>query len=283
MSEEVARARAALTTHGRTFALASLALPADARDDAAVVYAFCRAADDAIDELRDPGELARLRAELVGMAPPRPLVATFLAVVDRRALPFGPALDLLDGVGSDVGQVRIADEAALRSYAHAVAGTVGLIMAPLLGARDRRAAAHAAELGLAMQLTNIARDVGADALADRVYLPATWLAAEGLTAADVAAGHADPVALHRVVLRTLDEAEVCYQRGEAGLRYLPLRARVSIAIAARVYRAIGVVVRRNGLLALRERAVVSPLARLWYAANGAIVGLFNGEQTWDTA
>ncbi len=283
MSDTIAAARASLATHGRTFALASLALPADARDDAAIVYAFCRAADDAIDDRKDPAELAAMRAELLGHEAPRPLINAFLEIVYRRNVPVGAALELLDGVGSDVGAVRIADEAALIRYAHAVAGTVGLMMAPLLGARDPRAAEPAAELGLAMQLTNIARDVGEDAKNDRVYLPATWLAEEGVLSDFVVSGRARPDGVHRVVLRLLDRADVHYRRGEAGLRYLPLRARISIAIASRVYRAIGGVVRRKGVLALQERAVVSPLGRLWHAAQGAIVGLFNGEPTWVTA
>lgn len=283
MSDEIVAARASLATHGRTFALASLVLPAAARDEAAIVYAFCRAADDAIDERCDPSDLGAMRAELFGREPARPLIDAFLDVARRRDVPLEAALELLEGVGSDVGAVRIRDEAALHRYAHAVAGTVGLMMAPLLGARDPRAAAHAAELGLAMQLTNIARDVGEDSGKDRVYLPATWLAEEGLSSDEVASGHADPEVVHRVVLRVLDRADLHYRRGELGLRYLPFRARISIAIAARVYRAIGEVVRRKGASALSERAVVSPLARLWYAAHGAIVGLFKGEPTWVTA
>lgn len=260
---EAADARAVLAKHGRTFSLASRFLPADTRDDAARLYAFCRGVDDLADEVGDEAGLRALREELAGGAAPRPLVAVYLDLCARRGLSPRPALDLVDGAISDLGDVDVPDERGLLLYAYRVAGTVGLMMRPLLGADDPRATPHAVDLGIAMQLTNIARDVVEDAGRGRVYLPATWRREAGIgdDEAPVADGR-----WHAVVLRTLDLADAYYASGEAGLGWIPWRTRLAIAVASRVYRAIGAVIRRRGPAGLARRAVVATPERLWHAA-----------------
>lgn len=259
-SEEVLR------RHARSFRWAAPFLPRDARADAAVTYAFCRFLDDVVDERQsDEAALRVLReveAEVRGNAPARPLVAAYLDIARRRGIPADAALALLEGMRSDMEEVRVEDDDELRLYCFRVAGVVGLMMAPILGTTDPTALRHATDLGIGMQLSNICRDVREDAERGRVYLPAARLRRVGVTPADILAGRADPNAVLSVVIELLESAEDYYASGQRGLRYLPGRARLAIAIAARLYRAIGLRVRQLGVLALRSRAFVSPVRKI---------------------
>lgn len=259
-----AACRALLDRHARTFRLASWFLPAATRDDAAIVYALCRTVDDLADETGDRDALLAIRDELDGKTAPRPLVEAFRAV-SPGGVP--AALDLVDGAIGDLDPVRVPDEAALVRYGYRVAGTVGLMMASLLGADRPDARAHAIDLGIGMQLSNIARDVDEDARRGRVYLPADWLAAEGVSPDAILAGRRDE-AVVRVVARVVARAEDYYRSGESGLVYLPWRTRVAILVASRAYRAIGHGVVRRGEAALRERTVVSLLGKVIAALSG---------------
>lgn len=252
--------RALLRAKGRTFWLASRLLPGALLDDVVVLYAFCRVVDDAIDEApspsaaRDHAEL--LARELEGEAP-RPEVAAFRELAARRGLDLRYARELLEGVSSDVGRVRVEDDAGLSRYAYLVAGTVGAMMGQLLGATDARARAAAVELGIAMQLTNICRDVLEDAARDRVYLPAARLRAAGLDPEELVCGVVDRERLAQVVREVLALADRHYQAARAGYAFLPWRARATVAVAARLYRQIGVtLLERQGADPLRGRVVV---------------------------
>ena len=122
--------------------MASLFLPSDRRDDAAVIYAFCRLVDDAADEAPSvemaDRALEQIDAELNGIKPPRPIILAFLETVDRLNLPLNAAKDLMRGVRSDLEAVRIPDDWHLAQYSYRVAGTVGLLMCELLGVPMRR-------------------------------------------------------------------------------------------------------------------------------------------------
>lgn len=273
MNEVVASSHGALAYHGRSFHLAGRLLPVASRDDAAVCYAFCRMADDAVDEAPDAdaahAALAAVRAELAGRAEPRPLVAAWRALEARRGIPVCAARDLLDGMASDLGEVAVQNDAELLRYCYRAAGTVGLMMAAILGTSERAAAAHAVDLGVAMQLTNIARDVAEDAARGRIYLPAERLAAAGQ--APGVPLDAAPVA--RVVTDLLAMAERFYDSGLAGLRYLPLRVRPAIGAAAFLYRGIGRALLARGADPLRGRVVLGTGARLRLALAGLVRGL----------
>ena len=179
----LAHSREVLATHARSFRLASVFLPAAQADDAAVVYAFCRLVDDLADEAPD-AETARrnldaVAAELDGRAPRRPLVAAFVEVAERQAIDLQVARDLMAGVLSDLGAVRVADAAEFDLYCYRVAGTVGLMMCGVMGVARAEARAPALALGEAMQATNICRDVLEDLDRDRVYLPDAFLRRPG--------------------------------------------------------------------------------------------------------
>jgi phytoene synthase len=130
-----------------------------------------------------------------------------------------------------------------------------------MGVTSDRALRHAADLGLAMQLTNIARDVAEDARLGRVYLPEEWLEAAGLVPADVG-DRAHALRVHGVVQRLLDEADARYRSGQEGLKYLPVRSALAVATALRVYRAIGERVRADGARAWDCRARTSRWRKL---------------------
>jgi 15-cis-phytoene synthase len=271
----VVDARAVLATHAKSFRFAGLFLPADRLDDAAVVYAFCRVVDDAIDEAPDRAaaqrEAAALADELDGRAPPRPAVAAFLQTAARLEMDLGFARGLIEGVAFDARErVRVPDDAGLLRYCYLVAGTVGGMMCAVLGVKDPQALPHAVDLGVGMQLTNICRDVLEDAGRDRVYVPASRLRDSGVAEPDalpesLRAGRDGP-AVAAVVEALLTLADRYYDSADAGMRSIPWRSRLAILVASRVYRAIGTVLRRRGCDVLRGRVSTSLPQKLWQAA-----------------
>lgn len=277
----VVHSRAVLRVHARSFRWGALLLPPDARDDAAVVYAFCRLADDLADERPESTAAERRRAaafdlhglgaELWGSRPARPLVGAFLDVCRRRDIDPGCARHLLNGMESDLGPVAVPDRPALIRYCYQAAGTVGLMMCGVLGVRERWAVPHAVDLGIAMQLTNICRDVLEDAQRGRVYLPADRIGR--LDADRVLAGEeADRSAVVAEVGSLLDLADRYYASGWAGLPAIPVRTRPAIAVAAALYQGIGHRLRAAGGDPLTGRTVVPPQAKLGLAV-GALARL----------
>lgn len=261
----VASCRRIMQHHAKSFSRAARFFPRRYADPVAVLYAFCRIADDAVDLAPDP-ETARAAADafLAELDHPdhaRPVIRAFSAWSAPHPLARHAARELLAGIASDIGPVRVTDEAALVRYAYRVAGTVGLLMCVALDVADPRAHPFAIDLGIAMQLTNIARDVAEDARRDRVYLPTTLLARFGTTPEALVAERAPATALAPVVLRVLDLADDYYASAERGMRYLPAAARPAILVAARLYRAIGTELRHRGGDPLRGRAFVPPAAQ----------------------
>lgn len=244
MSDIVLYSREVLSTHARSFRWASKFLPDRSRDDAAVVYAFCRLVDDLADEAVDLEranvELDLVEEELEGVRDPRPLVAAFLEVATRRGMDVRSARELIEGVRSDLGTVRFESDADLLRYCYRVAGTVGLMMCSILGVEDSTGHPHAIDLGVAMQLTNICRDVREDGVRGRTYLPARRLRAAGVEPEEVLDGTADRAAVAIVVRDLLALAEQYYLSADYGMRYIPARSRLAIVVASRLYRGIGV-------------------------------------------
>jgi phytoene synthase len=263
---DVAACRTALRTGSRSFLAASLLLPRRVREPAAVLYAFCRLADDAVD-LHGTREgtvemlRLRLRSAYEGRAMPFAADRALAVVVARHGIPAALPEALLEGFEWDVAGRRYEDFADLAAYAARVAGSVGAMMALLMGARTPELVSRACDLGVAMQLSNIARDVGEDARAGRLYLPTRWLREVGI---DPDAWLARPVfseALGTVVGRLLHEADALYTRGAAGTTGLPLSCRVGIHAARLLYAEIGREVTRRGLDSVTGRAVVPPLRK----------------------
>ena len=224
----------------------------------------------ATDPRRRGSILARLRdqtrAVFRGETPTDPVFAAFAAVVRRHEIPQAYALAHLDGYAMDVeGRVYQRFDDTL-DYCYRVAGAVGLMMAHVMGVRRPDILDRACDLGIAFQLTNIARDVIEDAAIGRVYLPADWLREARIPASELMHPR-HRAALARVVSRLLREAEPYYASAAFGIAHLPPRSAWAIATAHRVYRAIGIEVARRGAAAWQDRVATSPAAKL-----GAMIG-----------
>ncbi len=264
---DLAACRALLRAGSRSFHLASLLLPARARLPAQALYAFCRVADDLVDRDPDPAAgLARLHERLAaiyaGRPGPHPVDRAMADLAFGLALPRALPEALLEGFGWDLEGRRYPDLPDLRAYAARVAGAVGAMIAVLVGVREPALLARACDLGVAMQLTNVARDVAEDARRGRLYLPLSWLTAEGLDPEAFLARPVGSPALRRVVARLLAEAERLYRRAESGLSGLPSGLRPGLRAARLLYAEIGRELARRGFDPLAGRAVVSAPRRL---------------------
>jgi 15-cis-phytoene synthase len=266
---DLAACRVALRNGSKTFLAASFLLPRGTHEPAAALYAFCRLADDAVDDgdgkVDETGDRRgaverlreRLRLAYAGTPQDDPADRALAIVVARHAIPAALFDALLEGFEWDLQGRHYDTLDQLTEYAARVAGTVGAMMAVLMGARTPAALARATDLGAAMQLSNIARDVGEDARMGRLYLPRDWLLEAGI---DPDAWLAKPTftpALASVVQRLLDAAEVLYARVGAGVARLPLACRPGINAARFIYAEIGREVARRGFDSVSARAHVS--------------------------
>jgi phytoene synthase len=281
---DLAACRALLCSGSRSFHAASLLLPRRVRDPATALYAFCRVADDEIDLGEDPvaaveALFLRLDAAYAGVPMDSPIDRAFAATVARYDIPRTLPAALIEGLGWDSTGRRYADFPALLDYAARVAGTVGVMMAVIMGVRDEHALARAADLGVAMQLTNIARDVGEDARAGRLFLPLDWLAAAGIDSRAFLFDPAFSPAMAGVIRRLLDEADMLYARAAPGIAALPLGCRTGIAAAGRIYAAIGRQIRLAGYDSITRRARVSGRRKLGLAGRALADGFFASDAT----
>ncbi len=269
----------------KSFSAASRLFDRETRESAYMLYAWCRYCDDQVDgqELgfgisAKAADTAAERLDhlyeqttraYAGEPMDNPVFEAFRRVVERHRIPERYPFELLEGFRMDVDErtYRSLDDTLL--YCYHVAGVVGVMMAHVMGARERVVLQRAADLGIAFQLTNISRDVVEDAGAARVYLPGEWLAEAGVMQERVADEASRP-AVAQVVRRLLLEAERYYDSAHHGLSALPLRAAWAVATARGVYRDIGLEVLARGAGAWDHRVVVSrPRKALWGLRAGA--------------
>jgi 15-cis-phytoene synthase len=281
---DMAACRAALREGSYTFFAASLLLPKAVREPASALYAFCRLADDAVDQAADGTDakhaaVARLRARLDAAYSGKPDLPesvaadrALAAVVAHFDIPRALLDALLEGFEWDADGKRYETVEDLQAYAARVAGTVGAMMALLMGVRSAEGLARACDLGVAMQLSNIARDVGEDARLGRLYLPQQWLREAGVDPVAWLAKPAFNSAVASVVQRLLDVAEGLYSQVGAGVAQLPLACRPGINAARYLYAEIGHEVARRGLDSVSQRAVVPRARKVWLLA-GALINL----------
>lgn len=264
---DIAICRELLRGGSRTFFAASLVLPRAVADRAIALYAFCRLADDEVD-LGERGRAAveGLQQRLSDIYAGRPLRSPadrcFADIVTRFAIPRELPEALLEGLLWDEQSRRYETLSDLIGYAVRVAGTVGAMMSLIMERRDPAVVARACDLGIAMQLTNIVRDIGEDAARGRLYLPRQWLREAGI---DPEAWLAEPrfnSAIAGVARRLLAVADVFYGRAATGIAALPAACRPGIHAARLIYAEIGREVERAGLDSVSRRAVVSPGRKL---------------------
>ncbi len=258
---DLSACRLLLRQGSKSFFAASLLLPRHVREPATALYAFCRVADDAVDLSDNPAAAVaglRLRLDAIYAGRPQndPVDRALAAVAENFALPRAHLDALIEGFLWDAEGRHYPDLAAIRAYGARVAGTVGVMMTLLMGERSPAALARACDLGIAMQLTNIARDVGEDARNGRLYLPDDWLREAGV---DPDVWLAAPKPDHRiaaVVERLLGEASRLYERSRDGIALLPPDCRPAIHAARLIYAEIGAEVARANHESVGRRAVV---------------------------
>jgi phytoene synthase len=258
---DTAACRALLRSGSRTFFAAALVLPRSIRERATGLYAFCRVADDAIDGGGDRcAALDDLRMRLdriyAGNPLDNPADRAFADSVNCCAIPRAFPSALLDGFEWDAEGRRYQDLSALKAYAVRVAGTVGAMMALVMDVRQPELVARACDLGVAMQLTNIARDVGEDARCGRLYLPLDWLRDAGIDADSWLERPVFDARLSGVIRRLLQSAEDLYARADSGIARLPSACRPGMFAARLLYAEIGQELARGGLDSVNRRAVV---------------------------
>ena len=256
---------ATLAQHGRTFYWASFLLGPKAAREAAELYYCCRQLDDIADEGSASTEERCEKLSIMKHALESGQKNSHDALIKRclniaqRDLECRRALThLIDGMLQDLGHVALQTEAELDQYCYRVAGTVGLLMCPILGTHDRNAFAFAVDLGIGMQLTNICRDVLEDAGMGRRYLP------HKIKADAISEGSCDArEAISQVIIEQIKRADAYYASGFAGLSYLPRASRCAIYLAARWYQAIGHKIQKSGAKWWEGRVVVGGLQKLW--------------------
>jgi len=242
-----------LAKNSKSFSLAAKLLPPSSRDAIAIVYAYCRHVDDAID-LAPHHErelaLSKLRNELDEIYSGRS-TAPFARVVERYGIPRSYPEELIEGMAMDVArtQYRTLDE--LLRYCFRVAGVVGLMPCHVMGVSDPRALRNAAHLGIAMQLTNICRDVEEDQRDGRMYLPS-----------EIIGDAPDRGTIKVGVAMLLVEADRYYVSADRGLYALSFRCALAVRAARLIYAAIGARLRARACDPFLGRAVVPLFSKL---------------------
>lgn len=284
--DAVARqSQASIEQGSKSFAAAARLFDARTRDSVALLYAWCRHCDDVIDGQLlgfaraepDPTtpqqRLQRLRtlteAAYTDAVPKEPVFQAFARVVRRHAIDRRYPLDLLEGFRLDVEGAHYETLDDTLRYSYHVAGAVGVMMAQIMGVRDEPTLDRACDLGLAFQLTNIARDIAEDAANGRCYIPVAWLHEEGVSR-DMLPSPAHAAAASRLSARLVDAAEPYYESALIGIRRLPLRSAWAIAAARNVYRAIGSELVRRGERAALQRVATSSRQKALLAILGGL-------------
>jgi len=276
------RYQAILRRKGRTFYWASRLFGKGMAADIAVLYAFCRYLDDLADEtdsITAARRLAAVAQDIATRTSTVPVVRDFLALAERTDISIATVDTLLATLRRDAGAVGFRNWRETIRYSYGVAATVGIMFCAIAGVKDRAALPFAVDLGIAMQLTNIARDVLEDAGRGRVYLPLPAPETTDPARAIVQGDIHTRTATSATIRETLALAEHYYRSADCGMRYLPWRVRAAVLVAARCYEAIGTVIRRRGEDYWAGRCYVSTGEKIWHTLR-ALAALFCNPRYW---
>lgn len=253
--------------HSKSFYLASALLPEEKRSAARALYAFCRTVDDIVDEGSVVGrevELDYWRSVSQGLLQPRPDDLVAQAWADARSrfhIPPRYALQLIDGVSRDLTQTRYKNFDELATYCYGVASTVGLMSMYIVGFKSNEALPYAIKLGVALQLTNILRDVGDDYRKGRVYLPKDELKAFGITEKQLAAGQVTE-AWRNFMRYQMDRTRKLYAEAAEGIKYLDRDGQLAIGAASDFYQGILEAIEANDYDVFTKRASLGAWEKL---------------------
>ncbi|WP_088282893.1 presqualene diphosphate synthase HpnD [Ideonella sp. A 288] len=262
---------------GSSFYYAFLFLPVEQRAAITAFYAFCREVDDVVDEMKDPGvaaaKLAWWRQEVqsafAGQAASHPALQALVPLAPRFGLRADQLLSVIDGCQVDLDQSRFLDYPNLQRYCHLVAGVVGEVSASIFGNTHPDTLAYAHRLGLALQLTNIIRDVGDDARRGRIYLPMSELKQFDVKANELLARTAPWGYSDRFTALMAFQAERAHRTYDEAMALLPevdRHAQKPGLMMANIYRALLREIESDGFQVLHQRTSLTPLRKLWIAA-----------------
>ena len=250
-----------IKSEGKSFYWASFFLPKKNRIAASRLYSICRYLDDVADnsKLDTSSQIKNIFNQIKENES-----SEINIFFKKNNINLGILKDLIDGLISDQQNVRVTDEKELIDYSYKVAGTVGLMMLPIINTKDAEARKHAIDLGIAMQLTNIARDVYEDAKMNRLYLPKEWLGQVSIS--DLIDNKLDDQKKKLIGLsikNLIELSEKFYANGFSGMKFIPLRTRLAIFFAAKIYKGIGEKIKSGGYVYKLERIYLNKLEKLW--------------------
>jgi phytoene synthase len=256
---------------GSSFYYAFLFLPPPRRAAITAFYAFCREVDDVVDEVSDPGvaatKLAWWRREVQSAfagQPSHPVMQALQPIAADFGIRADHLLAVIEGCQMDLDQSRYLDFPGLARYCHLVAGVVGEVAANIFGRTSEQTVAYAHKLGLAMQLTNIIRDVGDDARRGRIYLPVSELQQFEVKAQEIIARSYSErfTALMRF---QAERAHRCYDEALALLPEADRLAQKPGLMMANIYRTLLREIEADGFQVLHQRTSLTPIRKLWIA------------------
>ena len=250
-----------IKSEGKSFYWASFFLPKKNRIAASRLYSVCRYLDDVADnsKLDTSSQIKNIFNQIKENES-----SEINIFFKKNNINLGILKDLIDGLISDQQNVRVTDEKELIDYSYKVAGTVGLMMLPIINTKDAEARKHAIDLGIAMQLTNIARDVYEDAKMNRLYLPKEWLGQVSIS--DLIDNKLDGQKKRLIELsikNLIELSDKFYANGFSGMKFIPLRTRLAIFFAAKIYKGIGEKIKSGGYVYKLERIYLNKLEKLW--------------------
>ena len=256
---------------GSSFYYSFLFLPPDRRRAITALYAFCREVDDVVDEIPDPvlaaTKLRWWRDELDRLFqgnPQHPVTRALQEPVRSFRLAREHFEAVLDGMQMDLDYNRYPDFATLEVYCHRVAGVVGLLSADIFGYRQRQTREYARNLGIALQLTNIVRDVGEDVRRNRIYLPLEDMRRHGVDTDQIIRLEESP-AFGALLQEQVDRARGFYRKALALLPAEDRKAQRAGLVMGNIYARLLEEVAREGTATLRRRVSLTPLRKLWIA------------------
>ena len=262
-----------LKREGKSFYWASFFLPKNFKKNAGTLYSICRYFDDIADKYSEDQTIYLKNSIEEIKTNKNNKVNIFLQKNEINNLIF---IDLIEGLILDQKKIRIQNKEELIKYSYHVAGTVGLMMSKIIGVKNEKAARSAIDLGIGMQLTNIARDVYEDSKMKRIYLPANWIpdiSLENLTDLHNKSSEKDE-RISNAIHEVIGLSDKFYENGFAGLKYIPLSTRLGIFIAANVYRGIGIKIKSNKKKYLRERVYLNLLEKTLITIKSILLFIF---------
>ncbi|MCW5627120.1 MAG: presqualene diphosphate synthase HpnD, partial [Burkholderiales bacterium] len=256
---------------GSSFYYSFLFLPTPQRRAITALYAFCREVDDVVDESLDPivarTKLDGWRREITALfsgSPQHPISRALQPAIADYALPESAFHEIIDGMQMDLDWNRYPDFATLEVYCHRVAGVVGLLSAEIFGYTDPSTRGYARSLGIALQLTNIVRDVGEDARRNRIYLPLDEMTDAGVTTDDIILFRETP-AVAQLIQHQIRRACTWYDRAYALLPAGDRRRQRAGLVMGAIYRRLLGELEREGARVMNRRVSLTPLRKLWIA------------------